>query len=177
MKVVKGFFTLYRGLLYTVVIAYLLVAIAPICFGIKPYTVVSGSMEPEIHTGALAYVNSKDTDVNTGDVIAFTEGTGEKITVIHRVVAENPDGSYSTKGDANEQGDFAPIQQDQIVGTIVYDISGLGYVTNFLQSTRGIILAVTLIVVALVSSFITDSAESKTIPDSEESEIKKNKKK
>lgn len=57
MKVVNAFFTLYRGILYTAIVLYLLVAIAPMIFGIQPYMVVSGSMEPTIHTGALAYVN------------------------------------------------------------------------------------------------------------------------
>jgi signal peptidase len=130
--------------------------------------VVSGSMEPEIHVGALAYVNTKDTDVNTGDVIAFTEGSGEKITVIHRVIEEKSNGTFVTKGDANADKDFAPITQNQITGTIVYNIPYLGYVTSYLQSMQGIIIAVTLIVIALISSFITDSTESKQL-DSEES--------
>lgn len=159
MKVVNGFFTLYRGILYTVIVLYVLVAIAPMIFGIQPFMVVSGSMEPTIHTGALAYVNKKDVDVDTGDVIAFTEGTSDKITVIHRVITNNNDGTYTTKGDANTNEDFAPINKEQITGTVVFNIPKLGYVTNFLQSTQGIIVAVVLIVIALVSSFITDSKD------------------
>lgn len=169
MKVVNVFFTLYRGILYTAIVLYLLVAIAPMIFGIQPYMVVSGSMEPTIHTGALAYVNKKDVDVDTGDIIAFTEGQGDKITVIHRVITDNNDGTYVTKGDANADEDFAPINKDQINGTIIFNIPKLGYVTNFLQSTKGIIAAIVLIVIALVSSFITDSK------DDEESNIENTK--
>lgn len=177
MKVVNGFFTLYRGILYTVIALYLLVAIAPMIVGIQPFMVVSGSMEPTIHTGALAYVNKRAVDVEENDIIAFNEGSSEKITVIHRVVAANDDGTYTTKGDANTNEDFAPINKDQILGTVIFNIPKLGYVTNFLQSTKGIIAAVILIVIALVSSFITDSREDSCEQETniiEESRLKLN---
>lgn len=159
MKVVKAFFTLFRGVLYTAIALYLLVAIAPMLFGIQPYMVVSGSMEPTIHTGALAYVNKKDVDVDTGDIIAFTEGDKDSIIVIHRVIENNNDGTFITKGDANDNNDFAPISESQIKGTVIFNIPQLGYITSFLQSTKGIIVAIVLIAIALISSFITDSKD------------------
>lgn len=171
-KVANVFFTIYRGVLYTAIILYLLVAIAPIVFGIQPFMVVSGSMEPTIHTGALVYVNTKDTDVDTGDIIAFTEGNDNEMTVIHRVVADNNDGTLTTKGDANENEDFAPIKAEQVVGTVVFNIPKLGYVTNFLQSIKGIIVAVVLVGIAIVSSFITDSHDESE--NNLKSEVKSN---
>lgn len=172
MKFVNVAFTVYRGILYTAIALYLIVAIAPFAFGIKPYMVLSGSMEPEINVGALAYINTKDTDVAEGDIIAFDEG-GE-ITVIHRIVHENDDGTFETKGDANKDKDFVPISQDQIVGTVVYDIPQLGYVTAWLQSKTGIIMSVVLIAIAFLSSFITDSKEETKKTESETNNEEKN---
>ena len=46
-------------LILIIVFAFLLVGVR--LFGLEPYTVLSGSMEPEYHVGSLIYV--KDTSV------------------------------------------------------------------------------------------------------------------
>lgn len=153
-------FTLYRWILYPVIIIYLLIAIAPLIFGIRPYIVLSASMEPTIMTGALGYINTKDCDdVNTGDIVAYTMG-GE-ITVIHRIIEENEDGTYVTKGDNNEDADFVTLHPSQIVGTVVGSIPKLGYITSWLQSKQGIIISVGLVLVGLISSWIDDRSSRK----------------
>ena len=59
-------------LILTVVIALVAsVFVVPKLFGINPYVVLSGSMEPQIHTGAIAFVNTKDTAVKVGDVVTY----------------------------------------------------------------------------------------------------------
>ena len=73
-------------------------------FGYNEYVVLSGSMEPSIMTGALAFVNTKDLNVQEGDVIAFTidredadlSYDTDATTVTHRVIKINTDGTYAT---------------------------------------------------------------------------------
>lgn len=161
MKAVKVFFTAYRAILYIAIAAYLVVAIAPMAIGIKPFIVLSASMEPTIMTGALAYINTKDKDdVAVNDIVAFEEGSGDStIMVIHRLVEKNPDETFVTKGDNNDNNDFTPIRKSQIKGTVVFNIPYLGYLTSTLQTKKGIIVAVALALIAFVSSYITDSSD------------------
>ena len=59
-------------------------------FGIHPYAVVSGSMEPAISTGTMVF--SKETsfkNLKKGDVITFM--ISEDQTVTHRIVSVDED--------------------------------------------------------------------------------------
>lgn len=157
----KVIFSLYRWFLYPTIIIYLLLSVAPLLFGIRPYIVLSASMEPTIMTGALGYINTRDcNDISTGDIVAYT--MGKEMTVIHRIVGQNPDGSYITKGDNNESEDFVSLQPSQIVGTVVFSIPKLGYVTSWLQTKQGIIVAVGLVVIGLISSWFDDRSRAAT---------------
>lgn len=65
------------------VVTFLCIVIAaifilPKAAGFTPYIVESGSMEPTIHTGAIAFINTKDRDVAAGDVVTYRIGTEEK---------------------------------------------------------------------------------------------------
>ena len=155
-------FTVYRWILYPLIIIYLLVAVAPMIFGIRPYIVLSASMEPTIKTGALSYINTKDrVDIHTGDIVAFEAGAddGSKITVIHRIYKENEDGTFLTKGDNNDSVDFSTLYASQIVGRVKYSIPELGKFTQWLQSKQGIVVAVGLMLIAFISSFLSDRAD------------------
>lgn len=80
------------------------------------YVVLSGSMEPEIHTGAMVYVDKNVTveNIETGDVIAFKTNT---MLVTHRVTEkDDKNKNFITKGDANENVDFAPVPYDMYEG-------------------------------------------------------------
>lgn len=152
-------FALYRGLLYTIIVAYLLVAVVPMAFGFQPYIVLSASMEPTIMTGALSYIDKKDSDVGIDDIVAFS--VDDEVTVIHRIVDIADNGQYVTKGDNNESTDIATLSPDQIVGKVKHSISYLGYITKWLQSKKGLILAGVAILIAFISSFLTDETEKK----------------
>lgn len=157
----KAIFTIYRWILYPVIIIYLLLSVAPFAVGIRPYIVLSASMEPTIMTGALGYINTKDCeDISTGDIVAYT--MGDEMTIIHRVIGVNENGTYITKGDNNEKEDFTSLHPSQIVGTVVFSIPKLGYVTSWLQSTQGIIIAVGLVAVGLISSWLQDRSDEES---------------
>ena len=110
----------------------------PMMFGIMPYIVMSGSMEPEIKTGSVAYINSKvkAEEIKIGDIIGFTTKEGQ---VTHRVVEINSDGSFVTKGDNNEENDSNPVQADKVKGKTIFSIPVLGRLAGFVKSKQGII--------------------------------------
>lgn len=60
-----------------------LVLLIPGLFGIQPYVVYSGSMEPEIPTGAVVFTKEGEFSPKKGDIITFHNGD---TVVTHRVV-------------------------------------------------------------------------------------------
>ena len=82
--------------------------------GIESYTILSGSMEPVLQIGDIVLVDTKDQDIKSDDIIAFTAGNQ---VVIHRVVEADTQDEYVTKGDANDEVDFDPVQKEEIIGT------------------------------------------------------------
>lgn len=115
----------------------------PGVLGYKPVIVLSGSMEPAIHTGDLILLHKADaSQLKEGDVICYLV-SGKAIT--HRIVEikgeENGQVSYITQGDANNAADQQPVAEDQIQG--IWEgvrIGGLGDFVMFMQSTTGMIL-------------------------------------
>jgi len=109
--------------------------------GHVPYIVQSGSMSPVISTGAVAFVNTNDKDVEVGDIITYTlgapgslgtgngtstqAGTGQVVT--HRLIAIEGDSLY-TKGDANDSPDLVPVNKDKLIGTYMFQIPKLGFI-------------------------------------------------
>lgn len=128
------------SVLFWLEVAAVLVAVA-LCFGglpfgISPYVVQSGSMTPALPVGAIVYVdtNADAGGVLPGEVVAFELGEGKTCT--HRVVAVNSDGTYVTKGDANESADKAPVPPSDVIGTVVFDVPYAGFVLAGLTQHR-----------------------------------------
>ena len=89
-----------------VIIACIVFAATAICKigNIEPRIVLSGSMEPKIHTGSICFINKKVPydKIKTGDIIAFKAGKNTMVT--HRVISVTNAG-FETKGDANKVSD------------------------------------------------------------------------
>ena len=103
------------------------VCVGPQLFGIKTYGVLTGSMEPAIQTGALAFVDTgvSGGDLQVGDVAAFDIGEGRICT--HRVTSVDPESqTIATKGDANATGDLNPVAFDDVFGKTVGSVPGFG---------------------------------------------------
>lgn len=122
------------GLLLVSFLMVALVFVVPRIIGIRPYTVLSGSMEPEIQTGAIAYINTNDTDVMIGDIITYQmeKANGSIAHVTHRIVRTDDEG-FVTRGDANEAEDMTRVHENQIVGTYLFSIPKLGYLASKLN--------------------------------------------
>lgn len=107
------------------VMAVFILACSLICqiMGLKPVVVLSGSMEPAIKTGSLAFIDTSDRVVCEGDVISFRSGD---LLVTHRVVEITGDG-YRTKGDNNDTADAGIVKDSSLEGKILFSIPGAGY--------------------------------------------------
>lgn len=106
-----------------VVISLALIAVLPALLGWHGTVVQSGSMKPHISAGdvVLAATPEPGAPVPVGGVVEYTspasaEPGGVEKTRLHRVVAENPDGTFVTAGDANTDVDSTPLTSDQITG-------------------------------------------------------------
>ena len=109
-------------------IAALLVLLwlAVFALGIRPYIVMSGSMEPAILTGSVCFVNTNVPyeEIKEGDVVSFRLGQG---MVTHRVVCVTEEG-LETKGDANDCADGITTTRENYCGETVWSIPYAGYV-------------------------------------------------
>lgn len=112
--------------------ALLAVAVVGVGFvGFKPFVVMSGSMEPALRVGSLAYVNTRigPDELGKGDIVTF--GTEDGKTVTHRVVLVDSDTrEIMTKGDANSQADPALVPFDRVLGKTVLCVPYAGMVLD-----------------------------------------------
>lgn len=107
----------------SVLLSLALIAALPVLLGWHGTVVQSGSMEPHISAGdvVIAARFGADQKVPVGGVVQFTSpasaepGGVEKIR-LHRIVAENTDGTFVTAGDANTDVDSTPLERQQIIG-------------------------------------------------------------
>lgn len=153
MKKVWNFITTTVLLVLILTIGVIFV---PKFFGIEPMIVLSGSMEPTYHVGSLLYVKDANPDeIKEGDPITFY--ISDDTLVTHRVVeVDTVNKQYTTKGDANETIDGAPVSFDQVLGTPVFNIPKLGYLGDKLSSLSGKIIYITIIVVVIILMFLGD---------------------
>ena len=137
----------------TVTVAVLLAGVKII--GITPYAVTSGSMEPELHVGSVVYVKGADPkSLKEGDIITFR--LGEDLIATHRIIEiidENGHLSFKTKGDANNISDAHPVDEDALVGKVLFDIPYLGGIKSYIDTGRGRLVAIcgALILLIIVS--------------------------
>ena len=120
----------------------------PSIFGLQWYEVLSGSMEPGIHTGSVIFdkphVNTGNLKV--GDVITFKAPDQEygpkEMIITHRIrqiTKQNGQLMFQTKGDANDTPDAKLVPATNVIAQ--YDnitIPYLGYYLNFTKTKLGI---------------------------------------
>lgn len=125
--------------------------------GLQVFHVVSPSMEPTYSEGDLLYVKEVDPDsVKVGDPITFVLNE-DLVVATHRVVAVDGDNrQFTTKGDANETEDAAPVHFNNLIGVPVFSVPLLGYVSAYIQNSPGMYVAIALGVVLLAAVFLPD---------------------
>ena len=145
-------------------------------FGLKPYAVISGSMEPTYHVGSLIYVKKVTAaDLKVGDPITYVLPSGTVVT--HRIVEVIPDEDnltvvrYRTKGDANNTADLGdPIHINNVIGKPVFSIPLLGYVSYFIQNPPGTYILIIIIAGLILLTFIPNIYEKMLASNKKEDE-------
>ncbi|WP_200411491.1 signal peptidase I SipW [Virgibacillus salexigens] len=163
---VKWVNNITTGILFTVMIAMILVVISakasggePEVFGYQLNTVLSGSMEPGIQTGSLIVVETIEdkTNFKKGDTITFQKD--ENMLVTHRIieVIKNKNGvSYRTKGDNNDAPDLNLVPSQNVVAEYTgFTLPYVGFFINFSQSKNGFLLFLIPGILFLCYSVIT----------------------
>jgi len=136
----------------------------PTLAGRKVLTVLSGSMEPAIHTGDVIVVRplAQGELPKEGDVITFRAGPENQMKddmlITHRVMGivliNDKPSAWVTKGDANDSQDLTPVSLPQIVGTYSWRVPYFGYVVNFLRTPLGVVLLLVIPGVVLIAGEI-----------------------
>lgn len=111
----------------------------PRAFGYQPYTVVTGSMAPEIPVGSLVYIENRSPEgIAVDEVAAFYKNGDPGDIIIHRVMAnDKASGQLTTKGDANPEADADPVRYSECIGTVAKSFPKLGTVADALTSKAG----------------------------------------
>ena len=124
----------------------------PKIMGGQIYTVISGSMEPEIPVGSLVYVEGiEPEDIQTDDVIAFYGGRDANAIITHRVVENRVImGEIITKGDANQTNDMNPVRYENLIGRVEWSLPKAGVIAQTLSGIEGKIAAGSLIGLAVI---------------------------
>jgi signal peptidase I len=122
--------------------------VVPLAFGARPYTVLSGSMQPVIAAGDLVVAQRvSPSDVRLGDVVTFEDpARGNRLTT-HRVGGIRREGAkfeFVTKGDANNATERWRVASGGDLGRVSYRIPWIGNVTVLARRPLGFALMVAL---------------------------------
>ena len=139
----------------TVIAAVLLMGARLI--GLQVFTILSGSMEPNYSRGDLIYVQKVDVNsIQENDVITFVLNE-DLVVATHRVVRiDAAKQHFYTKGDANAIEDGEPVHFKNVLGTPVFRIPLLGYVSNYIQNPPGTYIAISAAAVLVSLVFLLD---------------------
>ena len=178
MKIAKK---LWNGL--TTVLVALVVVLAVLLVGVRlvgltPYVVLSGSMEPTYHTGSLIYVKKADPfTIEAGTPITFM--MDEDTIATHRVVEVVPDETdstvirFRTKGDANDAEDGTLVHYKNVIGTPVFSIPYLGYVSDYITNPPGMYIGFAVLGIIILMLFAPDLLRAADKADKKAEEKKK----
>ena len=123
----------------------------PSFFGIKTFSIISGSMKPTIDIDDFVIVKNVDkNDIKVNDIITYR--ADNEITT-HRVIKiEFKDNKfiYTTKGDNNEVTDIEKVEYGQIEGKYIGKISKFGKVISLLKNKYVFISILALLIICYI---------------------------
>jgi signal peptidase len=140
-----------------VVAIFLLSTKLPVAGGFKSFVVQSGSMEPAIQTGSVVVVkparstgSGQAAGYQVGDVITFGPVSKTKSPTTHRIVEVKADGSYLTRGDANNADDMSTVSRFEIIGKVLFSVPYVGYAVAAAQKPWGFGLIIVIPAVLII---------------------------
>ena len=110
----------------------------PKVFGFSYATVISGSMEPAFSAGDMLVFRQYDS-YGVNDIVIFSNASAY---VTHRITGQS-NGSFITKGDANNIEDEELLMPEEIEGKMILVIPAAGRILGFFKTPLGILLLVT----------------------------------
>jgi signal peptidase len=139
-KIIYNFFVICL-----VIIALLLIiSVLPITGNFKVLTVLSGSMEPAIHTGSIVVVKPA-TEYKIGDVITFGKISKIEIPTTHRIFdikLQEGKPVYITKGDANNSPDMKEVLGSEVAGKVLFSVPYAGFAVDFAKKPFGFMIVI-----------------------------------
>jgi len=121
------------------------------------YVVSSGSMYPELAMYDIIVISGHTLfeDVKIGDIIVFDRPKDHDRVIVHRVVAVVDDDpkTLRTKGDNNQRsmvGTDYPITEKEYIGTVVYVVPQVGFITQILQPPINYIIIAVIIGIMII---------------------------
>ena len=157
-KTVKKIWNWISGVLVGTMVLLAVVLVGVRLIGLKPFVVLSGSMQPVYKVGSLIYVKDVDyRDLEVGDPITYM--ASQDTVVTHRIVGIVPDSTdpdvlwFRTKGDANATEDVALVHCRNVIGKAVFSIPYLGYLSSYIQNPPGLYVALGCGAVLLIAVF------------------------
>jgi signal peptidase I len=124
--------------------------------------VKSESMQPCINMGDLIITGRPGSwfcpDIRPGTIISYKV---KDVTVTHRVVSVDINGTLVTRGDAVKVPDAPAVQPSQVAGIYLFRLPKVGYLTNFLHTKTGwylcLVLPASLIAGWIIKEIIRES--------------------
>ena len=142
----------------------------PSFFGYKVLQVMSGSMDDVFSIGDVILIKeTKQENIKKGDIITFKK---ENI-ITHRVIEMNKTNDtmyYTTKGDNNNVSDAEKVTYEEIEGKYITKFVCIGYLINFLNTTEGFIILISLPIIVIAFTIFRE------LRNKEKKNKKKNKK-
>jgi signal peptidase I len=92
--------------------------------------VLTGSMEPVIHSGDIVILDPSQSRVpKIGDIVTYAGRRFDGTTVAsftHRIISGDSVAGFVVKGDANANPDVQLVKRSDIEGTVVYKLPAIG---------------------------------------------------
>lgn len=143
----------YLIVVFIAIVAFvLIISILPLSNNFKILAVLSGSMEPTIHTGSVVLVKPAS-NYHIGDIITFGEISKTQTPTTHRISeirlqAGQP--RFITKGDANNAPDLKEVSMSEVKGKVLFSIPYAGFVVNFAKQPIGFLLIIIIPAIVII---------------------------
>lgn len=157
VKVITRICNLLSVIMVLAVVAVGAVMIVPRIMGNDVYAVMSGSMEPYYHVGSVVIVDKHvaPEEIQVGDPITFHLESGAVAT--HRVIAvDEAAREFTTKGDANEDQDVAPVSFDNMIGKAGRSFPLIGYIPLYMRTPKGMFSIGAYVIVFILLQIIPE---------------------
>jgi len=124
----------------------------PYILGYSAFIATGSSMHPYINEGDFLIIK-KANQYKVNDIISYLNY--DNIVVTHRIIKENKDKTFVTRGDNNNFNDGKNVKRENIYGKVIYIISGFGVLLSFVLNYKyyilgGLFLLLTIITILML---------------------------